>query len=400
MAKEDIRRFIRLSEAPRGHRESERLFRPTSRKLESARRIVVKIGSALIVDQATGRVREPWLEMLADDVARLRGRGQDVAVVSSGAVAVGRYALDLHQKTLRKTEWQAAAAVGQIQLAKAYREAFARHRLTAAQILLTLDDTTEKKRMAGVRATLIRLLTLQAVPVVNENDAVARNIASFGDNDRLAARAARLIEGDTLVLLSNVAGLYSADPHESSSATLITDVNNVTAEIEQMAGSARSGYSSGGMVTKLVAGKMALASGCTMIIADGRDPYPLSAIDDGSQCTWFRPSTAARVARKTRIATTLRPLGALVVDNAAVNQLRSGEGLCIPEVRSFDGDFGRGDAIVIRDICGHEVARGLSIYSSAEIRRITRRSGLGTGWPLTAGSLDLIVHSDDLVLTD
>ncbi|WP_439360475.1 glutamate 5-kinase [Bradyrhizobium sp. DASA03007] len=381
-------------------RETDDVFEPASKKLVSARRIIVKIGSALVVDQATGKIRESWLELLAEDIARLRGRGQDVAVVSSGAVAVGRYALDLHQERLRRADWQAAAAVGQIQLAKAYRETYARHGLTVAQVLLTLDDATEKQRMAGLRATLIRLLTLQAVPVVNENDAIARKAASFGDNDRLAARAAQLIGGDTVVLLSNVAGLYTADPHQTSNATLISDVHDVTAEIERMASGARPGYSSGGMASKIAAARAALASGCTMIIADGRDARPLSAIDAGCPCTWFHPSTAARAARKTRIATTLRPFGALVVDNAAARELRLGRNLYVPEVRSCDGDFSRGDAIVIRNTCGNEAGRGLSIYSSEELRCIMRRSRIDAGEPLGWGCLDVVVHKDDLALTE
>ncbi|WP_164935264.1 glutamate 5-kinase [Bradyrhizobium zhanjiangense] len=287
-------------EAPiRTYRSDAYALLPTPRRLASARRITVKIGSALILDQAGGAIREEWLDSLADDIARLRGRGQDVAVVSSGAVAIGRHALDLHQNTLSKTDRQAAAAVGQVQLARAYTETFARHRLTVAQILLTPDDTTERHRLANVSATLINLLNFQTIPVVNENDAITSCGASFGDNDRLAARTAQLIGSDILVLLSNVAGLYSADPYESSSTVLIREVHNVTPEIEQMAGGARPGYSAGGMISKLVAARMALASGCTMIIADGRDTHPLSAIDAGKPCTWFHPSPAAPIARKT-----------------------------------------------------------------------------------------------------
>ncbi|QOZ23926.1 glutamate 5-kinase [Bradyrhizobium sp. CCBAU 51753] len=368
--------------------------------LASARRIVVKVGSALIVDSASGKIRESWLEMLAEDVARLRGRGQDVAVVSSGAVAIGRYALDLHQKTLSRADRQAAAAVGQMHLARMYKETFGRSRLTTAQLLLTLDDTTERQRLLSVRATLIKLLSLRAVPVVNENDAITGSTASFGDNDRLAARAARLIGSDALVLLSNVAGLYSADPNTSSTAILIKEIHDLTPEIERMATGARSGYSSGGMVTKLVAARMALASGCTVIIADGRDAHPLSAIDAGKACTWFHPSTAARIARKTWIAGTLKPAGVLVINNSAVTQLRLGRSLYVVGVISSHGDFARGDAVVIRDVHGLEVARGLSIYSSTELRCITWRFGIEARPPFSCRKLEQIVHKDDLTLSE
>ncbi|WP_456815563.1 glutamate 5-kinase [Bradyrhizobium sp. USDA 4508] len=357
---------------------------------------MVKVGSALVVDEASGTIRESWLEMLAEDIARLRARGQDVAVVSSGAVAIGRHALDLRQKVLRAADRQAAGAVGQMQLARAYGEIFARYRLTAAQILLTLDDTTERQRLLDVRATLIKLLTFQTIPVVNENDATGTNTARFGDNDRLAARIARLIGSDTLVLLSNVAGLYSADPNGSLKAILIREVHDVTPEIEQMAGDARPGYSSGGMVTKLAAARMALASGCTMIIADGRNPYPLSAIDAGNPCTWFHPSAAACASRKKWIAGTLKPTGVIIVDDSAVMQLRTGKGLCVAGLTSFNGDFVRGDAIVIRDMHGLELARGLSIYSSVELRSVTRRHQLQSA----CCELAQIVHNDDLALAE
>lgn len=373
---------------------------PTRRTLASARRIVVKIGSALIVDETSGTIKESWLETLAEDIARLRGRGQDVTVVSSGAVAIGRHVLDLRQKTLSRADRQAAAAVGQIHLARAYWETFARHGLTAAQILITLDDTTERQRLLNFRATLVKLLTFQTVPVLNENDAVAGSLPSYGENDRLAARTARLIGSDTLVLLSNVAGLYTADPNESSSAMLITEVHDVTPEIQQMAGGARSSYSSGGMMSKLAAARFALAFGCTVIIADGRDARPLSAIEADEPCTWFHPSAAARSARRTWIAGILKPVGFLVADSSAAMQLRLGRDLCLEGVISLGGNFARGDAIVIRNIEGDEVARGLSIHSSTELRCLTRRSRPEAVSALAYSRLNQVVHRDDLALTE
>lgn len=371
--------------------------RPCQPMLASARRIIVKIGSALIVEQGSGTIRESWLDTVADDIVRLRERGQDVAVVSSGAVAIGRYALNLHEKALSAADRQAAAAVGQAELIRAYRERFARHGLTVAQILLTPDDTTQKRRLANLRATLVKLLNVQTIPVLNENDAVA-SAASFGDNDRLAARTAQLVGGDTLVLLSNVAGLYSADPYESTSAALIRDVYQVTPQIELMAGGTRLGYSCGGMKSKLVAARMALASGCKMIIADGRHAHPLSAIDGGKPCTWFHPSPEASIVRKKWIASALRPTGALMVGNDTVMQLRLGESLWAPQVTSFNGNFARGDAVFIRDLNGREVARGVSIYSSAELRRVTGQPQSNIVPSSLGCELKPIVHRDDLVL--
>ncbi|MCK1634632.1 glutamate 5-kinase [Bradyrhizobium sp. 162] len=398
MASEDVRRFTPITESGNSGSQKavSRTFDAPVSRLASARRIILKVGSALIVDQASGEMREPWLETLAEDIAQLRRRGQDVAVVSSGAVAIGRHALHLHKEVLPRAERQAAAAVGQMQLARAYREMFARHRLTAAQVLLTLDDTSERQRLLNLRAILIKLLTLQAIPVLNENDAIASCTASFGDNDCLAARAARLIGSDMLVLLSNVAGLYSTDPNSSSNASLIREVHDVTPEIRRMAGGARPGYSCGGMVTKLAAAQIALASGCAMIIADGRDRHPLSAIDSGKPCTWFHPSTAARVGRKRWIAGTLKPAGFLVVAGSAAMRLQLGESLSVAGVISFGGDFVRGDAIVIRNSHGNELARGLSICSSTELRCAIRRSELNSG----SSELDQVVHCDDLALTE
>ncbi|UVO35708.1 glutamate 5-kinase [Bradyrhizobium arachidis] len=351
------------------------------------------------MDPLSGSTREPWLETLAEDVARLRARRQDLTLVSSGAVAIGRHALTLHQTTLPRTDRQAAAALGQMHLAAMYRKAFARHRLKTAQLLLGLDDTTERRRLLSVRASMLRLLSLQTIPVVNENDAVARSAASFGDNDRLAARVARIIGGDTLVLLSDVDGLYSADPKLSSSSILIREVHDITPEIERMAGGRSSSYSSGGMITKLMAARMALATGCAVIIADGRDAHPLSAIDAGRACTWFHPSAAARSARKAWIAGTLRPAGVVGIDDSTAMQLRLGESLYLAGVRSFDGQFARGDAVIVRDNSGSEIARGLTIYSSNELRGISARSGLEDGIPVACSNIDQLVHSDDLALT-
>src|SRR5262249_11414820 len=268
------------------------------RSLATAKRLVVKIGSALLVDDESGAIRRKWLEALGDDVAALRKNGAVVILVSSGAIAVGRRRLGLDTGSLRLEEKQAAAATGQIRLAHAYQEALARHGITCAQVLLTLDDTEERRRHLNARSTLQMLLKLDAVPVINENDKVATSEIRFGDNDRLAARVSAMISADTLVLLSDIDGLYTADPRKDKSARFIAEIDEMNAEIEAMAGEAPAGYSSGGMVTKLAAARIAMTAGCRMAIADGRRMNPLSAVVDGARCSWFLPAAGPKTARK------------------------------------------------------------------------------------------------------
>ncbi len=297
------------------------LDRPGADALSAARRLVVKIGSALVVDEA-GEVRESWLETVADDIAELRKAGVEVVVVTSGAVAIGRKALGFARgRSLRIEEKQAAAAVGQIRLVEAYRKALARHGVVAAQVLVTPDDTEARKRHLNARATLTALLGAGAVPVINENDTVATAELRFGDNDRLAARVAQMASADTLVLLSDVDGLYTADPRTESSARHIADVTELTPEIEAMAGEARPGISSGGMVTKLAAARIAMAAGCRMAIADGHPAHPLSALADGGRATWFAAAAEPLTARKRWIAAHLAVSGHVVVDAGAVRAL-------------------------------------------------------------------------------
>ncbi|HEX7968421.1 MAG TPA: glutamate 5-kinase, partial [Stellaceae bacterium] len=260
-----------------------------SGSLASARRLIVKIGSALLADDATGDIRRSWLAALVEDLARCRARGQEVLIVSSGAIAVGRRQLGLAGRALKLEEKQAAAATGQIRLAHAYQEALAQHGLTVAQILLTPEDTEERRRHLNARATLEQLLALGAVPVTNENDTVATTEIRFGDNDRLAARVAQMISADTLVLLSDIDGLYTADPRKHPAARHLPEVREITREIEAMGGEANSSYSSGGMVTKLAAARIAMAAGCRMVIARGDRLHPLAAIEGGAPCTWFIP---------------------------------------------------------------------------------------------------------------
>jgi glutamate 5-kinase len=369
-----------------------------SHDLASARRLIVKIGSALLVDDANGDIRRAWLQAFSEDLARCRARGQEVLIVSSGAIAVGRRHLGLTGRALKLEEKQAAAATGQIRLAHAYQEALAKHGLSVAQILLTPEDTEERRRHLNARATLEQLLALGAVPVINENDTVATTEIRFGDNDRLAARVAQMISADTLVLLSDIDGLYTADPREEPAAHHIPEVRELTPAIEAMGGAAPQGYSSGGMVTKLAAARIALAAGCRMVIAEGHGLHPLAAIEQGARCTWFLPAAEPRTARKRWIAGTLNPVGALVVDNGAAAALKRGTSLLPAGVVAVEGSFERGDAIIVRNGDGREVARGLSAYSSADARAIAGHKSGEIETILGYRGRHEMIHRDDLVV--
>ena len=366
--------------------------------LSTARRLVIKIGSALVVDPDEAAPRTAWLAGMAADIAALHRRGIDVVVVSSGAIALARRTLRLTQKRLRLEEKQAAAAVGQIRLAQAWSEALSAETLTAAQLLLTLDDTEDRRRYLNARATLNTLLQLGCVPVINENDTVATTEIRFGDNDRLAARVAEMLQADVLVLLSDIDGLYTADPGRDPTATHIPLVETVTPEIEAMGGEPPPGYSSGGMRTKLAAARIATQAGCAMAIARGHMDRPLTALASGARCTWFLPAPEGRTARKSWIAGALAPLGTLTVDAGAVRALRAGRSLLPAGVRTVEGTFLRGDPVVIAGPDGTPLARGLSAYGSADAQRIIghRSDEIETilGWR----GRDEIVHRDDLVL--
>jgi glutamate 5-kinase len=366
----------------------------------AARRLIVKIGSALLVAER-GEIRRPWLAALADDVARCRARGQEVILVSSGAIAVGRRQLGLAGRRLRLEEKQAAAATGQIRLAHAYQEALARHGVTVAQILLTLDDTEERRRHLNARATFAQLLALGALPVVNENDTVATAEIRFGDNDRLAARVAQMTSADMLVLLSDIDGLYTADPRKDADARHVPVVHEIDPKIEAMAGEAAPGYSSGGMVTKLAAARIAMNAGCHMLIAQGKSAGPpLAAIEAGGRATLFLARGEPRSARKGWIAGAVNPLGALTVDEGAVGALRRGKSLLPAGVVAVEGVFERGDAVIIRTRTGGEAGRGLSAYSSADIRRIAGYKSGEIAGILGYRGRDEIIHRDDLVVTE
>jgi len=366
--------------------------------LESGRRVVVKIGSVLLVDQERGTVHRRWLESLADDVQRLRARGQEVVIVSSGAIAVGRRHLKLPAGALRLDESQAAAAAGMVRLAHAYQEVLGLHGIEVAQVLLTLDDSENRRRYINARNTLDALLRLGAVPLINENDTVATDEIRFGDNDRLAARVAAMISADVLVLLSDIDGLYTADPRGDTDATLIPEVTEITPEIEAMAAEAPVGDSAGGMVTKLAAAKTCLANGVRMVIADGKEPYALTNIENGARATWFLPSASPKTARKRWIEGALRPAGVLVLDAGAEKALGAGKSLLPAGVVGVEGNFQRGDAVTVKSADGRKLGRGLIAYGSDDARRIMGYKTSEIEALLGYRGRDEMIHRDDLVL--
>jgi glutamate 5-kinase len=370
----------------------------TARRLTDAKRVIVKVGSALLVDADKGRLNRAWLESLCADIAAMRRRGQEVILVSSGAIALGRRHLGLSAGKLKLEESQAAAAVGQIRLAHAYKELLDAHGITVAQILLTLGDTEQRRRYLNARGTLNTLLSLGAVPVINENDTVATAEIRYGDNDRLAARVAQMTGADCLVLLSDIDGLYTANPNEDPNAEFIPRVLQITPAIEAMAGGVGSDMGSGGMQTKIAAAKIAVGAGCHLCISKGASQHPLKRIEEGARCTWFVPSSTPLAMRKQWIAGTLKPAGAIAVDDGAVRALLSGKSLLPAGVTRAVGRFERGDTVSIIGPDGNEVARGICAYSDSDAARILGRKSAEIEKVLGFRGRDEIVHRDDLVL--
>jgi glutamate 5-kinase len=367
-----------------------------SERLAGARRLTVKIGSALLVDPQTGTLKAEWLQSLSDDLAKFRARGTDVLIVTSGAIALGRRVLKLSAGPLKLEESQAAAAVGQIALAHAWQKSLQSHALVAGQVLLTLADTEERRRYLNARATLFTLLRNKAVPVINENDTVATSEIRYGDNDRLAARVSSMVSGDCLVLLSDVDGLYTAAPGQPGAA-LLEEVRDLSPEIEAMAGKAISGLGSGGMATKIEAARIAMGAGADMVIASGKQLHPLQAILDGAPCTWFVSQATPVAARKRWIAGSLVPTGKIVIDAGAEMALAAGKSLLPAGVKRVEGQFARGDAVSIISERGHEIARGLVAYDRADAERIIGRRSADIEAVLGFRGRDEMVHRDDLV---
>ena len=364
-----------------------------------ARRVVVKIGSSLLVDRTSGALNAFWLELLAEDVAALAKAGKQVIMVSSGAIALGRHVLGFPRGALELEKSQAAAAVGQISLSSAYQAALKAHGLTAAQILLTLGDTEERRRYLNARQTIATLLAQRAIPVVNENDTVATSEIRYGDNDRLSARVASMMSADCLVLLSDVDGLYTAPPGSGSGARRLEEVRQITPEIEAMAGSAGTELSRGGMVTKIEAGKIALSSGTSMVITSGKVMHPLRALSEGAPCTWFLAHSDPVTARKRWIAGQLEPKGSVEIDAGAEKALLSGRSLLPAGVTRVEGAFERGDAVVIRAADGRELGRGLIAYARDDAARIIGRKSGDIAAILGHAGRSELVHRDDMVLS-
>jgi glutamate 5-kinase len=377
---------------------AERTRRPARSRLRDASRVIVKIGSSLLVENSTGRLHRKWLESLAREIARMRGRGQQVVIVSSGAIALGRRYLGLAPEQRKLEEQQAAAAAGQIILAHAYQELLNRHELKVAQVLLTLEDTESRQRYLNGRSTLQTLLDLGVVPVINENDTVATAEIRYGDNDRLGARVAEMVSADCLVLLSDVDGLYDADPTMNAAARLIPEVREITPAIEALAGSSSTEFGSGGMVTKVIAARMALSAGCATVIAGGKRLRPLAAIESGKPCTWFITDRSPLAARKKWIAGTLKPRGELTIDAGAEKALVGGRSLLPVGVVAVAGSFERGDAVTVRNRDGRDVARGLVAYGSEEARRIQGRRSEDIEQLLGYRGRDEMIHRDNLAL--
>ena len=367
--------------------------------LASFKRIVVKVGSSLLVEPKEAAVKRAWLERLADDLAALHKAGADILVVSSGSVALGRSVLGLPGGALKLEDSQSAAAVGQIALARIWAEILADRGVVAGQILVTFGDTEERRRYLYARECLTRLLALRAIPVINENDTVATAEIRYGDNDRLAARVATMASADLLILLSDVDGLYTAPPHEDPSAQLIPIVPRVTAEIEAMAGGAASQYSRGGMRTKIEAAKIATTGGAHMVIADGRKPAPIADIAGGGRCTWFLTPSNPVTARKKWIAGSLEPKGAVHVDEGAGRALIGGASLLPAGVTRVEGGFARGDCVVIRNAKGGEIGRGLVTYDVVDAAKIIGRSSRDIEGLLGFKGPDEIIHRDDMALS-
>src|SRR4051794_2251673 len=366
--------------------------------LADFRRIVVKVGSSLLVDASAGRLQHAWLDALAEDIAALHKEGRDVLVVSSGAIALGRSVLKLPRGSLKLEDSQAAAAVGQIALARTWAEALGRHGISAGQILVTLGDTEERRRYLNARSTIAKLLDWRSVPVINENDTVATNEIRYGDNDRLAARVATMASADLLVLLSDVDGLYDVPPHNDANAKLIPLVARITPEIEAMAGTSGSELSRGGMTTKIEAGKIATTGGIHMVIASGRIDHPLRAIADKGRCTWFLTPANPVTARKKWIAGSLEPKGTLTIDAGAVAALRRGNSLLPVGIIKVEGAFARGDAVIVRGPDGHEIGRGLVAYDAEDAENIRGKSSGDVLLILGIEGRAEMVHRDDLVL--
>ncbi|MGI9234129.1 MAG: glutamate 5-kinase [Woeseiaceae bacterium] len=367
--------------------------------LSDYRRLVVKVGSSLLVDE-TGELNRRWLESLALDIAGMQDDSHEILIVSSGAIALGSSVLGINKKRARLPDLQAAAAAGQVQLVRAYQEVLEKHRIRGAQILLTPEDTENRRRFLNARSTFGRLLELSVVPIVNENDTVATEEIRYGDNDRLAARVAQLVMADALILLSDVDGLYSSDPGTDPNATLVPEVRAISSDILATAGESRSDYGSGGMATKVLAARIATHAGCSTIIASGTVENPLQNLADGGRHTIFRPEGTPAAARKQWLAGVLEVRGEIRIDNGAAKALQDGNSLLPVGVIQVDGKFRRGDVVTVTGPNGTEIGRGLAEYSDEDAARLKGCQSDEIEDRLGYRGRSVMIHRDELVLFD
>ena len=365
--------------------------------INQAKTVVIKIGSALLVDNQ-GQLRQKGLAGFAADLAMLRAKGCRCVVVSSGAIALGRHQLAKPNARLKLEEKQAAAALGQVQLASEWKQALHHEGFDAAQILLSPDDTERRRRHLNARATLNTLLDHGIIPVVNENDTVATMEIRYGDNDRLAARVAQMISADVLILLSDIDGLYNADPRHDQNAQHIAEVRKIDDDIKAMAGPAHEDFASGGMITKIEAGRIATQAGCHMVICNGQTIRPIDALMKGGRATWFIADANPPQARKKWIAGGLQPQGRLILDSGAVRALQQGKSLLAAGITKVDGRFDRGDLVSVCNKTGHEIGRGLSNYSADDAAKIVGCKSSDIPDILGYRGRDEVIHADDLVI--
>lgn len=366
--------------------------------LDKAKRVVIKIGSALLVEQDSGALHQAWLTALAEDIAALHARGKQVVIVSSGSIALGSRSLNCPRRRMNLAQQQASAAVGQVALVHAYSQALAQHEIGCAQILLTLQDTESRPRYLNAKNTLEELLRLQIVPIINENDTVATNEIRYGDNDRLSARVAQMLAADCLVLLSDIDGLYTADPSVDADAQHLPEVRELSAAIKAMAGDVRSHYGSGGMHTKLAAAEIVMSSGCTMVVTNGTRLNPLQALQNGARATWFAPSSTPQKARKSWLAHHLKPAGQVMVDGGAVKALKQGRSLLAAGVTAVQGQFRQGELVDIVSQEGQTFARGLINYNAKEAALLAGHQSQAMADILGYIGSETVIHRDDLVL--
>ena len=367
--------------------------------LSEYRRLVVKVGSSLLVDSA-GQLNRDWLETLAEDIGELQRAGHEILIVSSGSIAIGSSVLGINTSRARLEDLQAAAAAGQVQLVHAYQEVLGRHEITAAQILLTPEDTENRRRFLNARSTLARLLDRSVIPIINENDTVATEEIRYGDNDRLAARVAQLVMADALVLLSDIDGFYTADPGKDPDARHIPEVGRITDEMQSMAGETRSDVGSGGMATKVQAAGIATHAGCSTVIASGKINHPLRALTKGGRCTLFNAEGTPAAARKQWLAGVLEVHGEINVDDGAAQALRCGKSLLPVGVVEVGGNFSRGDVVRISGPGGVELGHGLAEYSDSEAALLVGCQSEQIEDKLGYRGRSVMVHRDELVLFD